>query len=65
MDLVAFPIRRYPHHFLLPRVWELRGNLTTYDAMYVALAEMLDAALVTRDRRLATAAGRYAAVELV
>jgi predicted nucleic acid-binding protein len=64
-DLADFPLRRYPHDFLLPRVWELRDNLTAYDAVYVALAEALDAPLVTRDRRLAAAAGRHARVELV
>src|ERR1700736_4299955 len=47
-DLADFPLRRYPHDFLLPRVWDLRNNLTAYDAMYVALAEVLDAPLVTR-----------------
>ena len=64
-DLADFPVRRYPHDFLLPRVWELRGNLTAYDAVYVALAEVLDALLITRDRRLAAAASRHARVELV
>jgi predicted nucleic acid-binding protein len=64
-NLVAFPIRRYPHDFLLPRVWELRNNLSAYDAVYVALAEALDAPLLTRDRRLATVAGRHASVELI
>ena len=64
-DLVDLPVRRYPHDFLLPRVWELRNNLTAYDAVYVALAEALDAPLLTRDRRLAAAAGRHARVELV
>ena len=64
-DLADFPLRRYPHRFLLPRVWELRSNLTAYDAMYVALAEALDAPLLTRDRRLATAPGHHARVELV
>ena len=54
-DLADLPIRRYPHDFLLPRVWELRNNLTAYDAVYVALAEALDAPPVTRDRRLAAA----------
>ncbi len=44
-DLVDFPLSRYPHDFMLPRVWELRGNLTAYDAAYVALAEALDAPL--------------------
>ncbi|MGH7212351.1 MAG: type II toxin-antitoxin system VapC family toxin [Acetobacteraceae bacterium] len=64
-DLDDFPLRRYPHGFLLPRVWELRNNLTAYDAVYVALAEALDAALFTRDKRLATAPGHSARVELV
>src|SRR4029078_1910357 len=59
IDLTDFPIRRYPHTALLPRVWELRDNLTAYDAVYVALAEALDAPLVTRDRRLAAAAKRH------
>jgi predicted nucleic acid-binding protein len=63
-DLEDFPLRRYPHGFLLPRVWELRNNLTAYDAVYVALAEALDAPLLTRDRRLAAAAGRHVRVEL-
>ncbi len=64
-DLADFPIRRYPHDFLLPRVWELRHNLTAYDAVYVALAEALDATLLTRDRRLEGASGHRARVELV
>jgi predicted nucleic acid-binding protein len=64
-DLEAFPIRRYPHGFLLPRVWELRSSLTAYDAIYVALAETLDAPLLTRDRRLATTATRHIQVEVV
>jgi predicted nucleic acid-binding protein len=64
-DLADFPLRRYPHDFLLSRVWDLRNNLTAYDAVYVALAEALDAPLVTRDQRLAAAAGHYARVELV
>lgn len=65
VDLTDFPLRRYPHGFLLPRVWELRNNLTAYDAVYVALAEALDALLLTRDRRLAAAAGNHARIELV
>jgi len=64
-DLVDFPLRRYPHDFLLPRIWELRHNLTAYDAAYVALAETLDAPLLTRDHRLAAAPGHRAAVEVV
>ena len=46
-DLADFSVRRYPHDVLLPRVWELRANLTAYDAAYVALAEALGAPLVT------------------
>jgi predicted nucleic acid-binding protein len=64
-DLSDFPLRRYPHEFLLPRVWDLRNNLTAYDAVYIALAEVLDAPLLTRDHRLAAAAGHHARVELV
>ncbi len=55
---------RYPHAALLPRIWELRENLTAYDAAYVSLAETLDAPLVTRDARLAHASGHRAVVEL-
>jgi predicted nucleic acid-binding protein len=64
-DFVDFPIQRHPHGFLLRRVWALRANLTAYDALYVALAETLEATFLTHDRRLATAARRYATVELV
>jgi predicted nucleic acid-binding protein len=64
-DLAEMPLRRYPHDFLLPRIWDLRNNLTAYDAVYVALAEALDAPLVTRDRRLAAAIGHRARIELV
>jgi predicted nucleic acid-binding protein len=56
---------RYPHDLLLPRIWELRHNLTAYDTAYVALAETLDAPLITRDRRLAGATGHHARVDLV
>jgi len=59
------PLHCHPHEFLLPRVWELRHNLTAYDAAYIALAEMLEAPLLTHDRRLASAAGHRARVELV
>jgi predicted nucleic acid-binding protein len=63
-DLADWPLRRYPHDFLLSRVWDLRNNLTAYDAVYVALAEALDAPLLTRDRRLAAASGHHARIEL-
>jgi predicted nucleic acid-binding protein len=64
-DFVALPLQRHAHDWLLPRVWELRHNLTAYDAVYVALAEALEAPLLTRDRRLANAAGHQARIELV
>jgi predicted nucleic acid-binding protein len=63
--LVNLPIRRHDHGALLERTWELRGNLTAYDAVYVALAEGLRATFVTRDRRLAGAVGVAAAIELI
>ncbi len=63
-DLADFPIRRYPHDFLMARVWSLRNNFTAYDAVYVALAEALNASLLTRDRRLAAAIRRHVDVEL-
>lgn len=64
-DLADLPLTRYPHDFLLRRVWEMRGNLMAYDAVYVALAEALNAPLLTRDRRLARAPGHRARIELV
>ena len=64
-DLMDLPLTRYPHDFLLPRVWELRNNLTAYDAVYVALAEALDAPLLTRDQRLSNTPGHRAQIELV
>lgn len=63
--LAAFPLSRYPHEPLLPRIWALRANLTAYDAAYVALAEGLGAPLLTRDRRLTGATGHRATVELI
>jgi predicted nucleic acid-binding protein len=63
--LADLPLRRYPHDFLLQRVWELRNNFTAYDAVYVALAELLDVPLLTRDQRLAGAARAHVRVEVV
>ena len=60
-----FPIVRYGHGPLLARVWQLRANLTAYDATYVALAEALRAPLLTADARLAKAPGHGARVEVV
>jgi predicted nucleic acid-binding protein len=64
-DLGDLPLTRYPHHPLLGRIWDLRNNLTAYDAAYVALSEALDAPLLTCDRKMASAAGLYAKVEVV
>jgi len=49
---------------MLPRIWELRDNVSAYDAAYIALAEMLEATLVTRDAQLARAPGIRAEVEV-
>ena len=64
-DLADLALIRYPHEWLLDRVWELRANLTAYDAAYVALAEALDLPLVTCDGRIASAPGHRARVEMV
>ena len=64
-DLRDLPINRYPHDIFLPRIWELRHNMTAYDAVYVALAETPSAPLLTRDTRLASAPAHTAIIELV
>jgi predicted nucleic acid-binding protein len=64
VELLTLDLTRYPHESLVPRVWQLRGNLTSYDAAYVALAENLAAPLVTCDGRLAAAPGHHARIEL-
>jgi predicted nucleic acid-binding protein len=64
-DFQDLPLTLYPHALLLSRVWELRANLTAYDAAYVALAELLEAPLVTRDQRLANAPGHMARIEIL
>ena len=56
-DLVDLPIEVFPYEPFATRIWGLRGNVTPYDAWYVALAEALDAPLATLDRRLAAAPG--------
>jgi predicted nucleic acid-binding protein len=63
--LARFPIRRVPLAPLLARMWELRANVTAYDAAYVALAEELAAPVVTCDSRLAAASGPRCAFELI
>jgi len=64
-DLEAWPGERFGHRLLLARAWELRDTVRGWDAMYVALAEALDATLVTTDRRLASAAGPTCAIEAI
>lgn len=64
-DLGALPLHRAAHLPLLARCGNLPDNLTTYDAAYVALAEALDATLLTGDRRLAQAAGPKCSIELL
>ncbi|HEX2256891.1 MAG TPA: type II toxin-antitoxin system VapC family toxin [Afifellaceae bacterium] len=63
--MAAFPLIRHAHDLLLPRIWELRQNVSAYDGAYVALAEFLGAPLITRDRRLAAAPGHCARIDLV
>lgn len=63
-DFGELAMIRYPHRGLVDRIWELRHNLSAYDAAYVALAELLDAPLVTCDRRLSQAPNRHVVVEL-
>ncbi|MGL4175631.1 MAG: type II toxin-antitoxin system VapC family toxin [Dermatophilaceae bacterium] len=63
--LDGLPLRRLPLGPLLQRIWELRENLTAYDAAYVALAERLDAVMVTCDGKLAAAPGLECAIELI
>ena len=60
-----FGIKLYPHSATLPRVWALRHNVSAYDAAYVALAELLDAPLLTCDGRLAMEIGHHATVEII
>lgn len=64
-DMASLPVIRHSHEILLPRIWDLRHNLTAYDAAYVALAEALDAPLLTRDQGIAGSQGIMARVILV
>jgi len=63
-DLLDLRVTRYPHFLLLPRIWQLRLNLSAYDAAYVALAEKLPGTLISRDRRLQSARGHAAQIEV-
>ena len=62
---IRLDLHRHAHLDLLTRAWKLRGNVTAYDAMYVALAEALDAPLVTCDRPLASTSGHRARIEAI
>jgi predicted nucleic acid-binding protein len=64
-DLADLPIRRWSHEPLLNDVWARRANLTAYDAVYVALAERLQAPLLTTDARLRRGAPTSARIEVV
>ena len=63
-DFEKLRLIRYPHISFLSRIWELRANVTTYDAAYLALAEALAAPLVTTDSRLSRVPGLRATVEV-
>jgi len=63
VDLLATPLSAVPCAPLIPRTWELRHNMSTYDACYVALAEHLDCPLITLDRRLAASPGAACVIE--
>ena len=64
-DLTDFDLRRHSHLHFLGRTWELRDNLTAYDAMYVALAEAIDAPLVTCDGPLGATPGHSVRIEVI
>jgi predicted nucleic acid-binding protein len=63
-NLLGLEINRFPHILVLRRVWELRNTLSAYDALYVSIAETLEAPLLTCDRKLASARGHRARVEV-
>lgn len=64
-ELSLMPLRRAQHRPLVPRAWELRDNLSFYDALYVALAEILGQPLITFDARIAKASGVRAEIEVL
>lgn len=64
-QFASYRFVRYPHTVLLPRIWQLRSNLTAYDASYIALAEVLEAPLVTTDAKIAGAPQHMAVIEVI
>jgi predicted nucleic acid-binding protein len=64
-DLTGLDLHRHAHFDLLDRAWKLRDNISAYDAMYVALAEAIEAPIVTCDRPLAKAPGHRAQIEVI
>jgi predicted nucleic acid-binding protein len=65
LQALDLPINPYSHKPLLPRILALRENVTAYDGAYVALAEILNLTLVTRDHRLARSSGHTARIEFI
>jgi predicted nucleic acid-binding protein len=64
LDLADLPLTRHAHTDLISRIWSLRDSMTAYDGVYVALAEALDAPLITSDGKLSRAHGHAARIEL-
>lgn len=64
-DFQSIRIFRYPHRIFLDRIWELRSNMTAYEAAYVAVAETIGAPLLTTDKRLASTSNHSARIEFV
>jgi predicted nucleic acid-binding protein len=65
VDLMVLPVNRWHMSPLLPRMWELRDNLTAYDAAYVALAELTGAVLLTGDERITSVPGARCDIQII
>ncbi len=64
-EWLALPVKRHAHEPYVARIWALRQNVSAYDAAYIALAEALQAPLITRDQRLAGSVGHQAQIKLI